>query len=102
VALVNEMIEILRTRNVQITYTSPRPGEKLRKEFFEDDERHKIITHPLVVPKRSPGSASARTGILTLAEHMIVLSRAQNTEGTLKLLYRFVPYYSSGQGVGPA
>ena len=85
--------------DIDITYTGPRPGEKLFEELFHDAEAL-IATEIEGIHRASPRTADL--AVLSRALDEIEASGRQRDEGhVLGLLARLVPEFSGQTGKSP-
>ena len=89
--LARKMLQVMGARGVQIKFTGLRPGEKLKEELFEQDERRVETDHPMVyrlIPERL-----SHLDLTGLTDEMLFYARDQQADKALKLLHHSVPSY---------
>ncbi len=94
--LARKMIEIMGAPNVQIKFIGLRPGEKLREELFEEEERREPTEHPMVFHLLSENmSPPGDSDLPALVDSVVFHARGQEAGKSLELLRQAVPNYSA-------
>ncbi|GHB85243.1 polysaccharide biosynthesis protein [Persicitalea jodogahamensis] len=80
-------------RDIEITYSGLRPGEKLYEELLSDGETHSTTHHPKIMVARLPAVSFQKTqGTVSELKKMLPLG---NRDGMVSLLKAIIPEYVS-------
>jgi len=83
-------------RDIAISYTGIRPGEKLTEELWDEDTPLKPTLHP-DISRIEDNASSLNPNLIQSIEHFSSLSHTNNTEAIIKLLNELIPNSSIHQ-----
>ncbi len=77
-------------RDIAISYTGIRPGEKLTEELWDEDTPLKPTLHP-DISRLDSDASSLSPNLIQSIEHLSRLSHSDDTEAIIKLLNELIP-----------
>lgn len=88
-----DMFGLQRGRDIEISYTGMRPGEKLNEELFLSSESYQRTKHEKIfVAKEENAGVQAQEKLEAIA-HLIALAKQQQTDAARRQLRLIVPQY---------